>query len=378
VQSERLAIYGKHLQTLVESGTSYPCFCSSDTLEKMRADQSARGVPPMYDRRCRSLPRDAARQRIEHGEPHVWRMAIPAGRVVAVHDLIRGAVEIHTDTVDDQVLMKSDGFPTYHFANVVDDHLMEITHVVRGEEWLTSTPKHVLLYEFFGWTTPRFAHLPLLLNPDRSKMSKRSGDVAVEDYRRRGILPEALINYVALLGWHPGDDRELFSVTDLIREFSLDRVGRAGAVFDVTKLFWMNAEYIKGQSDDILFEHIRSDLADFIEVNGIERVRYAAGALRGGAQTYAELVERVVQVFAPAPHPDAEMAKLLHDSALRYTLADFIMRMAEIEAAEWNEFERLEEHFKTLAAEAGKPYGVKGKHLWRGLRAALTGQPHGP
>ncbi|MDD5087376.1 MAG: glutamate--tRNA ligase [bacterium] len=378
VQSERLAIYNDHLQRLVTTGHAYPCFCSSEALEIMRAEQSARGISPMYDRRCRTLARDAARTRIASGEPHVWRMAVPPGRVIAVDDLIRGTVEIRSDTVDDQVLMKSDGFPTYHLANVVDDHWMEITHVVRGEEWLTSTPKHMLLYEFFGWTPPRYAHLPLLLNPDRSKMSKRSGDVAVEDYRRRGILPEALINHVALLGWHPGDDRELFGVRDLIAEFSLERVGKAGAVFDVTKLFWMNSEYLKEQSDDVLFERIRGELGELIEVNGEARVRYAVASLRGGIQTYADLTERVVQVFAPAPHPDNEMARLLHESAIRDMLGDFIMRMAEIEAAQWSEFAGLEDRFKSVAAEAGKPYGVKGRTLWRGLRAALTGQPHGP
>lgn len=378
VQSERLAIYGEHLKRLIAAGHAYPCFCSAETLEKMRADQSARGVPPMYDRRCRNILFDDARARIERGEPHVWRMAVPAGRVIAVDDLIRGTVEIRSDTVDDQVLVKSDGFPTYHLANVVDDHSMEITHVVRGEEWLTSTPKHLLLYEFFGWTPPQFAHLPLLLNPDRSKMSKRSGDVAVEDYRRRGILPGALINYVALLGWHPGDDRELFGLHELVGEFSLERVGKAGAVFDVTKLFWMNSEYIKEQTDAALFENVRGELAELTEANGEDRVRYAVASLRGGVQTYAELVERVMQVYAPAPPPDEDMARLLHEAAIRDMLADFIIRMAEIEADEWKEFARLEEHFKTLATEAGKMYGVKGRHLWRGLRAALTGQPHGP
>ncbi|MBU0509368.1 glutamate--tRNA ligase [bacterium] len=378
VQSERLPIYAEHVRRLTDSHHGYPCFCSTETLEAIRADQAARGLPPMYDRRCRKIARNEALQRVASGEPHVWRMAVPHGRMIAVNDLIRGTVEINSDTVDDQVLVKSDGFPTYHLANVVDDHLMEISHVVRGEEWLTSTPKHILLYEFFEWEPPRFAHLPLLLNPDRSKMSKRTGDVAVEDYRRRGMLPEALLNYIALLGWHPGDDRELFTLNELIHEFSLERVGKAGAVFDVTKLFWVNSEYLKMQSDELILENVRSDLRELIETNDEARVRYAVATLRGGVQTCAELVERVRQVFAPVPHPDHEMEALLHDATLQKVISDFLMKLAELDASVWNEFDRLEEEFKIRAGEAGQAHGIKGRNLWRGLRAALTGQPHGP
>jgi len=305
-------------------------------------------------------------------------MAVPVGRTIVVNDLIRGAVQFETETLDDQVIIKSDGFPTYHLANVVDDHLMQITHVIRGEEWLPSTPKHWLLYEFFGWTEPEFAHLPLLLNPDRSKMSKRTGDVAVEDYRKRGILPQALINFVALLGWHPQDEREMFSLGDLIREFSLERVHKAGAVFDVAKLEWMNAEYIKAQADDELFAQVEHHLQELIAAFGDKRVRYALVTLRGGVLSYEEMVKRIEDVFEPVPPPDPEMTALLCDETGRDMLADFAERMSQLDSYLWNNYDKLEAAFKQAATDAGKSRGIKGKTLWRTLRAALTGQPHGP
>ncbi|RPH94430.1 glutamate--tRNA ligase [candidate division KSB1 bacterium] len=378
VQSERLGLYHDHVKQLAAKEYAYPCFCSSETLEQMRSQQAARSMVPMYDRRCLRLSREEAERRIAAGEPHVWRMAVPAHREVVIHDAIRGEVKFGTDTVDDQVLIKSDGFPTYHLANVVDDHLMRISHVIRGEEWLPSTPKHILLYEFFGWEPPVFAHLPLLLNPDRSKMSKRSGDVAVEDYRKKGILPEVLINFVALLGWHPGDDREMFTLLELVREFSLDRVNKAGAIFDQTKLHWLNTEYVKAESDDVLFEHVRGAVGDLIKTNGEARVRYAVSSLRGGAGSYEDLATRIHDVYAPLPEADPEMSALLQESATTDFIADFSARMSSIPAEDFLHFEKLEGLFKQAATEAGQAHGMKGKNLWRSLRSALTGQPHGP
>lgn len=245
VQSERLEIYRKHVEMLLEAGHAYRCFCTPERLDEMRKQQEKMRIAPKYDRQCLRLPGEEATRRLASGAPHVVRMKIPESTTVSVDDLIRGPVEFQSDRVDDQVLMKSDGYPTYHLANVVDDRLMGVTHVIRGEEWLSSTPKHVLLYRYFGWDVPRFAHLPLLLNPDRSKLSKRQGDVAVEDYRAAGYLPEALVNFVALLGWNPGDDREIFTLGELVSEFSLERVGKSGAVFNVDKLKWINQQHLR-------------------------------------------------------------------------------------------------------------------------------------
>jgi glutamyl-tRNA synthetase len=249
VQSERLALYREHADRLLELGKAYWAFDTPEELEEMRKQQEKLGIPPKYDRRALRLTPGEVKAKLEAKVPGVVRMMVPESAVVAFDDVVRGRVEFSSDRLDDQVLMKSDGYPTYHLANVVDDHLMGISHVIRGEEWLSSTPKHVLLYEYFGWDRPVFAHLPLLLNADRSKLSKRQGDVAVEDYRRKGYLPEALVNFVALLGWNPGDEREIFMLDELVREFTLERVGKSGAVFNLEKLDWMNTQHLRRKTD---------------------------------------------------------------------------------------------------------------------------------
>ena len=260
IQSERLSIYKEHVQKLLEGGKAYRCFCTPERLEEMRKQQEKLRIPPKYDRRCLKLSKQEIDEQLARGTAHVIRMKIPEASVVAFHDIIRENVEFATDRLDDQVLLKSDGYPTYHLANVVDDHLMKISHVIRGEEWLSSTPKHVLLYQYFGWEIPIFAHLPLLLNHDRSKLSKRQGDVAVEEYKAKGYLREGLINFVALLGWNPGDEREIFSMDELIKEFSLDRVGKSGAVFNVEKLAWINQQHVRQTDDAVLVTMVKPDL----------------------------------------------------------------------------------------------------------------------
>ena len=257
VQSERLDIYHRYAQQLVQDGHAYYCTCTSERLEQLRQRQIAAKLPPAYDRHCRNLNLQP-----KPGEPHVIRMKIPMEGDITFHDAIHGDITFSYRNVDDQVLIKSDGFPTYHLAVVVDDHLMKISHVIRGEEWISSTPKHILLYQYFGWDMPTFAHLPLILNPDRSKLSKRQGDVAVEDYRAKGFLPEALVNFVALLGWNPGDTREVFSMEELIKEFTLERCGKSGAIFDTKKLLWMNEQHIRIKSDNELLELLKPILAE--------------------------------------------------------------------------------------------------------------------
>lgn len=252
IQSERLAIYRTHSDLLLKNGKAYHCFCSAERLEQLRSSGAT-----MYDRQCRAIPYDEAQQRAAAGEPHVVRLKIPDDGELKFHDEVRGDVTFAFNTLDDQVLLKTDGFPTYHLAVVVDDHAMDVSHVIRGEEWLPSTPKHIILYQYFGWTVPKFAHLPLLLNPDKSKLSKRQGDVAVEDYRAKGYLKEALINFVAFLGWNPGDEREIFSMQDLTNEFSINRVGKAGAVFNIEKLNWMNQQHMKIKSDNDLLPLVK-------------------------------------------------------------------------------------------------------------------------
>ena len=200
-QSQRLDIYKKYSEELINKGHAYYCFCSSERLTEIREKQQKQGLQSKYDKHCLSLTQDEINSNLQNNLPHVVRLNVQPDEKIIIDDIIRGRVEFDSNIVDDQVLIKSDGYPTYHLANVIDDHLMKITHVIRGEEWLSSTPKHILLYDFLGWEKPMFAHLPLLLNSDRSKLSKRQGDVAVEDYRAKGYLKEALVNFVALLGW---------------------------------------------------------------------------------------------------------------------------------------------------------------------------------
>lgn len=257
IQSERLDIYRQYAQQLLDAGHAYYCTCTKERLEQLRERQIAAKLPPAYDRHCRNL-----NIKPKPGEPYVIRMKVPLDGEITFNDMIHGNITFSYRNVDDQVLIKSDGFPTYHLGVVVDDHLMKITHVIRGEEWISSTPKHILLYEYFGWSVPYIAHLPLILNPDRSKLSKRQGDVAVEDYRTKGYLKEALINFVALLGWNPGDTREIFLMDDLIKEFSLERCGKSGAVFNIEKLRWMNEQHIRIKSDQELLSMLKPILAE--------------------------------------------------------------------------------------------------------------------
>jgi glutamyl-tRNA synthetase len=261
MQSERLTIYKKYAQELVSKGNAYYCFCTTDRLQSLREEQERQKLPQAkYDKHCLGLSKLEIEHKLSTSTPFVIRLNVQPNQKIIFDDIIRDKVEFESNNVDDQVLIKSDGYPTYHMANVVDDHLMEISHVIRGEEWLSSTPKHVLLYDFFGWERPKFAHLPLLLNPDRSKLSKRQGDVAVEDYRDKGYLKEALVNFVALLGWNAGDDQEYYYINELIEKFSLERVNNSGAVFDVVKLNALNAEHLRKKSNKEILELLKNEI----------------------------------------------------------------------------------------------------------------------
>lgn len=246
IQSLRTDLYTEHANKLIESGHAYRCFCTKDRLDEMRALQTERKQSPMYDRKCLDLPESEIKAKMEAGESYVVRQKMPF-EIIKFRDLVRGNVQFDGKTIDDQVLVKSDGFPTYHLANVVDDHLMEITHVIRGEEWLPSTPKHIALYKAFGWEHPEFAHLPLLLNADKTKLSKRQGDVAVEDYIKKGYTKEAILNFVVFLGWNPGggEEKEIYTLEELEEAFSIEKVHKSGAVFNLEKLDWFNWRWQK-------------------------------------------------------------------------------------------------------------------------------------
>ena len=244
LQSERLPIYHQHAEELVSAGQAYHCFCPSDRLERLRTAAQKKGLPSGYDGHCRNIPLEESRKRAK-SEQFVIRLKVPKEGKTSFKDLIRGEISFENSLLDDQILLKSDGFPTYHLAVVVDDHLMKITHVLRGEEWISSTPKHVLIYRAFGWKPPEFAHLPLLRETDRAKLSKRHGSVGILEFREDGYLPEALLNFLALLGWSHPEGKEIFDLNDFIEHVDLTRVGTTAPVFDREKLDWMNGEYIR-------------------------------------------------------------------------------------------------------------------------------------
>lgn len=369
VQSERFDLYRHHAQLLLANGTAYFAFDTAEELDAMRTRQQAAGIAPRYDRsamRNQFTLGEAETQRLlGEGVPHVIRLLVPLTRDVRFTDMVRGDVVVAGRDIDDQILLKSDGFPTYHLANVVDDHLMRISHVIRAEEWLPSTPKHVLLYEAFGWTPPIFAHVPLLLNPDRSKMSKRHGDVMVRDFRARGYFPDALVNFVALCGWNPGSTGEFFSMDELVQHFALERVQKAGAIFDYKKLDWMNSQYLTSKDP----AQLADALLPLLQERGYAYIArdYVAAAIRLLRErvTYlADIAEFGDYIFGDTLavlEPDVAQGLQLN-SALRQACEHF---RASIDLSS-------SESFKACASAAATAAGLKPGQFMKPLRMVLT------
>ena len=374
VQSERLDTYRQHADVLLNSGKAYYAFDTTEELEEMRKHQEKMRIPPKYDRRALKLTKEEVKEKLESGLPYVVRMKVPDTATVAFDDIIRGRVEFSTDQIDDQVLLKSDGYPTYHLANVVDDHLMEISHVIRGEEWLSSTPKHVLLYQYFGWDLPTFAHLPLLLNPDKSKLSKRQGDVAVEDYRQKGYLKEALVNFVAFLGWNPGDEREIFSLDELVDEFSLERVGKAGAVFNVEKLDWLNAQHLRRKSDLEIVVMLKEDLAASPYKDKRFDDSYLIDvivAMRERATFVKDFVEKSPYFFEAPKEYDQEIIRKRWKTETPLQLRKVVEVFSQLEHPTKDDYE-------VALQNAAESLGIKNSDLIHPLRLAVSGMGVGP
>jgi glutamyl-tRNA synthetase len=273
-QSDHLPKYQEEAQELIASGHAYKCFCSSERLADLRKDQEAKKQAPGYDGHCAGLTKEEVEEKEKSGEVFVVRLRIPKSGSATWDDLVRGKVEIKYETQDDPIILKSDGWPTYHLANIIDDHQMGITTVIRGEEWIPSTPKHIALYKAFGWEMPTFAHLPVILGPDKSKLSKRHGDTAILDYRDKGYLPEAMVNFLALLGWNDGTEDEIFSIDDFIKRFDILRVQKSPAVFDIEKLNWLNGMYIRKCPNKDLLTKIEElyPKADILKSDNAERI----------------------------------------------------------------------------------------------------------
>ena len=381
IQSERLEIYQKYIKQLLDQGQAYYCFCTKERLDEVRDKQKAAGETPRYDGHCRHLSKEEVQAKLDAGEPYVIRLKLPEDHVVTFDDAVRGRIEINTKDLDDQVLIKTDGFPTYHFAVVIDDHLMGITHVIRGEEWLPSTPKHVYLYECFGWEQPQYVHLSNILNDDHKKLSKRQGDVSVGDFLKKGYLPEALINFLALLGWSPEDDREIFSMDELVEAFDLSRINKSGAVFDRSKLDWMNAHYIK----ELPVEKITEHMAPFL----IEAGYITEADLRDKTDWLAKVAELMrdrLSYFAQAPQEtkmifdgdfkitDEESLALLKEAAVPVLYDALVEKLGAMDSVDSASAQAM---MKEIQKEH-KAEKIKGKMLYMPTRIMLTGEMHGP
>lgn len=377
VQSRRLGVYRAHAQQLVAAGQAYPCFCTEERLTELRETQQAAKTKTGYDRHCRSLDAEAAQARVAAGERHVLRMAMPLEGSVTFHDVIRGAITFAYADTDDFVLLKSDSFPTYHFANVVDDHAMQISHVIRAEEWISSTPKHIALYKAFGWEHPTFAHLPILINPDRSKLSKRQGDVAAVDYLNKGYLPEALVNFIALLGFNPRGDQEIYTIQELIEGFNLEKVGASSTMFAHEKLDWLNRQYLQRLSDEEFVARITPVLrakgcTDFSErfmraVVSIERERIQKLADAGEESGF---LFRDIEIADPA----LLVWKKSTAAATRDVLAALTAFLATVPEETWDDVVALTQSIEAWIAEKSL---AKGDVLWP-MRVALTGLERSP
>jgi glutamyl-tRNA synthetase/nondiscriminating glutamyl-tRNA synthetase len=380
-QSERLHIYREHSDRLIAGGQAYYCFCSEETLEAERKRQLAAGVPPRYSGTCRSVPTDEAARRRAEGEPAVVRLRVPERRDVTFADIVRGTVTINTDQIGDPVLVRSDGVPAYNFAVVIDDRLMDVTHVIRGDDHISNTPRQVLLYEAFGWPTPQFAHLSLVMGPDHAPLSKRHGATSVAEFRDKGFLPEALVNYLALIGWSPGEDQELLPAAELARRFALEKVSHSAGVFDEAKLAWVNRHYLKSAAPDRL-----ADLAlPYLRARGMVSgdLSWAARAwlewlmlpIAGSVDRLSQIPDRLNTVFtfdADAVLAGDTVSRERGDAgfqAVIRALADDL----EVSPALLDR-----DLFRAAANRVKDKTGLTGKALFHPIRVALTGALEGP
>ncbi len=367
-QSERLPIYHKYVAELVDKGHAYHCFCSKERLDEMRKAQQASGGLPKYDRLCRSLPKSEVEARLAAGEPHVVRMKIPDSVTLSWVDIVRGEVSFSSNDVDDQVILKSDKFPTYHLAVVVDDHLMKITHVIRGEEWISSTPKHLLLYQYFGWELPAFAHMPLIRNPDHSKLSKRKNDVSILSYRDRGYLPEALMNFLCLLGWSHPEGKEIFSFAEFLKLVSWSRIQKTAPVFDLKKLDWMNGMYIRQLPLEELARRVTSFLPEDFPVG---RLTQLLPLVQERLVTLKDL-EPLTEFFYRPIHPDPQaVLKKSTPADVTVEIESTIERLTNLK--DWN-LADIEACIRGLQEEKS---WSKGQYFMM-VRLAVTGQTATP
>jgi glutamyl-tRNA synthetase len=371
-QSERLPLYRERVGRLLELGAAYPCFCTDAELDERRKAALAAGKPPHYDGRCRTLTEAEREAKRREDRPESVRFAV-APREWTLDDAVRGEVHFPAGMVGDFVLLRSSGLPTYNFAAAVDDAAMRITHVIRAEEHLANTPRQLMIYQALGETPPRFAHVPLILNRDRSKMSKRQGEVAVAvgDWRRAGFVHEALLSYLALLGFHPGDDREILSRAELLQAFTLERVGKSGSVFDPDKLRWMNAHYLHHASGERLAEWGAAFLPAEVRALPREELERWLELVRGNLATLADLPVELAPLLSDRPALEDDARAALGAPRAREVCDGLAAALDAL--AEWSAVS-----IKSAVQSLGSRLGIKGRELFQPIRAALTGRTHGP
>ncbi len=376
-QSQRLGLYRREAQRLLEMGKAYPCFCTPEELEERRQAMLAKGVAPKYDRKCRRLTQVERERLMKEGRPYVLRFAMPLEGEVVFHDIIRGEIGFANRELDDFVIVKSDGFPTYNFACVVDDHEMGITHVIRGEDHISNTPRQLHLYMTLGYEPPQFAHLPLLLGSDRSKLSKRHGAVSLNEYRKMGILPEAMVNFLALLGWYPRDQQEIKTREQLIAEFELSEVKPSGAIFELEKLLWMNGHYIRQKPVDELARMLVPYFAQWGWVHDPpteEEWSYllqVTPLIQERMRTLSEAVESAEFFYREPENYDDKARSRLSKDGVAELLSELSNRL---EALTEFSVEQVEETVRQLAAERN----LKAAEVIHPTRAAVTGRMEGP
>ena len=377
IQSERLPLYREAAQRLVKQGDAYYCFCTSERLEALRAEQRRAGKPTGYDRRCRNLDPAEVRARLAAGEPAVVRFAIPLSGKTVIEDAIRGPSTFDNGKLDDHILLKSDGFPTYHLAATLDDELMQITHVLRGEEWISSAPRHVLFHRAMGVEPPVYAQLPLILGSDRKKLSKRNGDAAVSDYRSSGYLPEALFNFLGTLGWSLDDRTTLISREDFIKHFSLDRVGSSPAMWDMKKLDWMNGEYVREIPDDELLRDVTDALERELppEVpRPVDRevIAHALPELKTRLKRMSDALPLMEPLFPEITlqyDPDTLLGKAFIDDHDRAREVLELLRERYEAVQDWSGEALLQ-----IARDAAESMGLKFGDFFYPVRVAVSGQ----
>jgi glutamyl-tRNA synthetase len=386
-QSERSELYQKYAQQLIDGGYAYYAFDTTDDIEQMRERLKKSGNPsPKYDAITRmsmknsiTLPEDEVKARLERGDEYVVRLKVPRRETVRLSDLVRGNVKFESAGLDDQVLLKSDGLPTYHMANVVDDHEMQISHVIRGEEWLSSAPKHILLYQYLGWEPPQMAHLPLIMSPSGGKLSKRKAEemgipVNVRDYIKQSYEPDALINFLAYLGWSPGDDRELLSLDDLCREFTMDRVSKAGAVFDIKKLTWYNEQYMRERSaEDILPEYKAEMEKAGLSASDDAYMKEAITLMIDRVSRVPELVEHGRYFYERPSEYDEKSVKKAWKAQTPELVEAYLERLQKLSEEE-ADAATLKAQLQAVIEEKGVGFGK----LMLPLRVAITGMGFGP